>query len=94
MKGRTMSHTLTIDDHSLRDLLEVARATRPDSWKLRKHPTRDGFTVYSPHGYVIHPDLGYVNDDNDAAFIATFDPAMVISLLERLAALDTGDSQH
>ena len=79
---------LTIDDYSVEDLLEVAHAAKDQSWKLRKHPTRDAYTIYSQHGYVIHPDLGFVNVDEDAAFIATFDPAMVLSILERLAAID------
>lgn len=79
---------LTIDDYSVEDLLSVARAAKDKSWKLRKHPERDSYTIYSEHGYVIHPDLGYVNDDEDAAFIATFDPAMVASILERLASAE------
>ena len=84
-----MSKALTINDYSLDDLLEVARAAKPATWRLRKHPEHDAYTVDCRSGYVIHPDLGYVNDDNDAAFIATFDPAMVLSILERLAASES-----
>lgn len=86
--GVTMSKALTIDDYSMDDLLSVARATKAQSWKLRKHPERDALTIYSRHGYVIHPSLGFVNDDGDAAFIAMFDPAMVLSILERLADVE------
>lgn len=87
------TRALTIDDYSMEDLLEVARAAKDQTWRLRPHPTfKDSHTVYSAHGYVIHPDLGYVNDDEDAAFIAMFDPAMVLSILERLADSESHDS--
>lgn len=82
---------LTLDDYSLDDLLAVATAAGHDQWRLRKHPKRDAYTLYSKRGYIIHPDLGYVNDEGDAAFIATFDPAMVRSILERLAALEAAE---
>jgi hypothetical protein len=80
-------NTLTIDDYGVYELLAVARAAASESWGIRRHPKHDALTIYSRHGYVIHPDLGYVNDEADAGFIATFDPAMVVSILERLASL-------
>lgn len=83
-----MTKNLTIEDYSLADLLDVARAVRPDSWGLHKHPWRDDYTLKGPSGWIIHPDLGYINDEDDAAFMATFDPAMVLSILERLSELE------
>lgn len=88
---------LTISDYSLVDLREVVEATDGSGWKLRKHPERDAYTVTSRHGFVIHPGLGYVNDEVDAAFISTFDPPMVRSLLDRIAELESAavsDPQH
>ena len=88
-----MTTNLTIEDYSIDDLLQVASGAQQISWKLRRHPKRDALTIYSKSGYVIHPNLGYVNDEADAAFIATFDPPMVLSLLNRLAELQGQELQ-
>lgn len=85
---RSVTKNLTIEDYSMTDLLDVARSAKPAGWKLHKHPKRDAFTLYGPSGFVIHPDLGFINDENDAAFMSMFDPAMVLSILERLAELE------
>ena len=86
---------LTIDDYSLADLIEVAQAAKAQAWRIRQHPTRDhALTIYSRHGFVIHPNLGFVNDEQDAEFIATFDPAMVLSILERLAEAPVTNNQE
>ena len=58
---------------------------------MRKHPDRNATTVYAPKGggYVVNPDLGYVNDPADAEFIAHAreDVPALLSEVDRLRRL-------
>lgn len=84
-------------------LREVAAAAQEATgeWRLRT-PTgykgwRDGETgLYGKYGYVVRPGNhgGMFNDEAAATHVVTFDPPMVLALLDRLAAVEaTLDSE-
>jgi hypothetical protein len=88
-----MTEQDAIHEYTTAQLLLVAQATPQEVWRLKTHPERQAHsTLYSRHGFVVHPTLGYINNEDDARFMATFDPPTVTRLLKRLAELERGNA--
>ena len=83
-----------MDANELARLRVVAKAAQKSDWRVRTHPDHPEGTlsIYAKTGWVIRPAKhgGFLNENEDAAHIATFDPPTVLALLDKIERLQAG----